>query len=359
MLESWSATPTNDRVREHALLCIAGRAFTQKRSYRGARQVCSRTCESQGFARERLDSLFYTPAYTLTIFSLKSTDVNTSTSDIFSDPGVWAANLFGRALVAVKAFLPDLVAGLVLLLVGWLAAWLLRGAILRFGRGLDALLSALQRRAGVSVARPRWSVAAVVASLAFWIVLAFTVIGTSEIFGLDDLAGWLRGLLGYLPTLLIGAAILFIGYLISSGLRDLIGGISVARGTRHGDILGQLVFGSVLVFALLLALGHLGLNVGLLENIIILAAAGLFGGTALAFGIGAADSVRNVMASHYLRRLYQPGQHVRFHDVDGQILELTPVGVLLETDSGQAFIQARSFLEAGAITVVPEEGDGD
>ena len=259
----------------------------------------------------------------------------------------------------MKAFAPDLLGAMVLLLVGWLGAWLLRVAILRFGRGLDVLLNTLQHRPGVGAARPRWSVVAVLANVAFWLVLVFTVIAASGILGLMGLADWLRGLLGYLPTLLISATIFFIGYLISSGLRDLIASVSSASGSRHGDVLGQLVSGSVLVFAMLLALGQLGLDVSLIEDIIMLAAAGLFGGTALAFGLGAADAVRNVMASHYLRRLYQPGQHIRFQDVQGEILELTPVGMLIETDTGQVFVPARSFLEAGAVTTETEEGDGD
>ena len=89
-------------------------------------------------------------------------------------------------------------------------------------------------------------------------------------------------------------------------------------------------------------------------TMIILAAAALFGSAALAFGLGASDAVRNVMASHYVRKAYNPGQRIRFLELEGEIREMTQVEVIVETSDGEARIPARHFLEHVALVIEEE-----
>lgn len=278
--------------------------------------------------------------------------------NLLTEPAAWAAEAGLQALAGVQAFLPRLLHAIVLLALAWAGAWLLRQVIRRFGKGLDRLLGSLRRTAGEDAGPPEWSVTAIVAGVAFWVVLALGIRNASEILGLVLLAGWLEGLLGYLPRLLIGGFILFIGYLVSRGLRDLLLGLSATRRLRYGGLLAQTLAGLILAFALLLALDELGLDAGLLKSILVIAFAALGGGAALAFGLGAAESVRDIMASHHLRAIYQPGVVVRVGGQEGEILEVTPVGVLLETAEGRTFIPARLFLERSAVVVDPEDDDG-
>ncbi len=278
--------------------------------------------------------------------------------NILNDSTAWAANLATRAYATFQAFLPDLLLALVQLLLGLVAAWLVRLIILRFGRGLDRLLSTLQIGSEVSVSRHNWPISAIAGNIIFWVIIAFSLVVASRTLDLAFMANWLQDVLSYLPRLLISAVILFIGNLISQGLRELINGYAHAHDLQHGSLLAQLAAGLVIIFALLLALDQLGLDVSLLENIIVLAFAAFFGGTALAFGLGAADSVRNIMASYYVRNQYQPGLHVRVDDLEGEILEMTSVAILLDTEAGQIMIPARLFMEKASVIIEPEEIDG-
>lgn len=257
--------------------------------------------------------------------------------------------------MALKSFVPNLLGALALLLIGWLTAFVLRWLIHRFGKGLDAILSVVHRWLGQEVSRPRWSVSSLAGNVVFWIVLAYTVSAAAEQLGLITFSNWVLGLLGYLPRVLISVFILFIGYLVSSGVRNIVVSVADSSGFQHGLALGHLALVLILAFTLLLALAQLGLDVSVFANIILLAAAALFGSAALAFGIGAGDAVRNVMASHYVRKSYRPGQRVRVQDVEGEILEMTQVAVIIETSGGEAWIPARRFLESIAVVVEDDE----
>ena len=271
--------------------------------------------------------------------------------NLIDNPGLWLEEVLVELTMALKSFVPNLLGALALLLIGWLTAFVLRWLIHRFGKGLDAILSVVHRWLGQEVSRPRWSVSSLVGNVVFWIVLAYTVSAAAEQLGLITFSNWVLGLLGYLPRVLISIFILFIGYLVSSGVRNIVVSVADSSGFQHGLALGHLALVLILAFTLLLALAQLGLDVSVFANIILLAAAALFGSAALAFGIGAGDAVRNVMASHYVRKSYRPGQRVRVQDVEGEILEMTQVAVIIETNGGEAWIPARHFLESIALVV--------
>jgi small-conductance mechanosensitive channel len=279
--------------------------------------------------------------------------------NLIDDPGLWFDEVIGELTLALKTFLPNLLGAVALLLIGWLAAFLVRWLILRFGKGLDAILAAVHRRLGQEVVQTRWSISTLVGNVSFWMTLAYAVSAAAEQIGLNTFASWVLGLLGYLPSLLISLFILFIGYLVAGGVRNLIVAVAESRGFQHGLSLGHLAAGLILAFALLLGLAQLGLDVTLFADIILLAAAALFASAALAFGIGASDAVRNVMASHYVRRAYRTGQQVRVDGLQGEILELTQVAVIVDTVDGEAWIPARRFLENVALIIEEDDGEHD
>ena len=248
-------------------------------------------------------------------------------ADLLEDPGLWFEQLGNELSDALVTFLPNLLIAFALLLVGWAGAFVLRWLIHRFGKGLDAIMKMVQRWLGHEVTRPRGSVSILIGNIAFWIMLVWVFSAAAEQLGLVALSNWILGLLGYLPSVLISMFILFIGYLISEGVRNFIVSMSESSGYQHGLTIGYLASGLVLAFTLLLSLAELGLDVTVLANIISLAAAALFGGIALAFGIGAGDSVRNVLASHYVRKAYRQGQRGRLSDIEGDIIEINEITV--------------------------------
>ena len=49
---------------------------------------------------------------------------------------------------------------------------------------------------------------------------------------------------------------------------------------------------------------------------------------------------------------------VRVGDIEGEILEITPTNVVVETDEGRAHIPARRFAEDVAVLLTGERDDG-
>jgi hypothetical protein len=82
----------------------------------------------------------------------------------------------------------------------------------------------------------------------------------------------------------------------------------------------------------LAAANHLGLQVELLEKLILIGFGGLAAGFALAFGLGGRDVMGGILSGYYLRQRFAAGDQVRLSDMEGTIREVGPVATVIETE---------------------------
>ena len=66
---------------------------------------------------------------------------------------------------------------------------------------------------------------------------------------------------------------------------------------------------------------------------------------ALAFGLGSATAVGNIIASHYVQQMFKAGQVVRVGDDEGSIREITPTSVILDSKDARVVVPAKRFSE--------------
>ena len=114
---------------------------------------------------------------------------------------------------------------------------------------------------------------------------------------------------------------------------------------------------AILVTALVLGISQIGIDVTLLVTLIAIVAAAGAGSIALAFALGARSFVSNLIGAHYLQQHYQPGQQARMGDVEGVIVELTPVSVVLATDAGRIIVPAKVFSDQVTAVLTEEVSD--
>jgi len=258
-----------------------------------------------------------------------------------------------RMLAQFVEFLPTLVGAIVVLVVGWLVARMLRSALRRFVRWLNSFFD---RRVGHDKARAlRFSPAVIqlLGNITFWLIILFAVTLTTRILGLVAFSAWLDRVVAYLPTLLAGGLIILAGLVISTLARDLTAAAVNSARLAHADVFARGVQGAILVMALVLGINQIGIDVTLLTTLIAILAAAVAGALALAFALGARSFVSNLIGSHYLQQQYAPGQWARIGDIEGEIVELTSVGIVLATGAGRVSFPAKVFNDA-PITLLPE-----
>ncbi len=240
--------------------------------------------------------------------------------------------------------LPNFFAAILLILVGWILARTMKALAIRTALLVDTMLPRLGLPSGVSRMRTARG-SAVAGSVMFWVVLLFFVTAATQVLGLQAFTDWLGKLIEYLPTLVAGLLILAAGWLMSGFAADLVQ--ATAKGLEPGqrDVLARIVRVSILVGAILVGADQIGIRITFLAIFVGAVAVTVGGGLALAVGLGAREHVANLISAHQLRGAYAVGQILRIGEHEGQLLEVTATGVIIETAEGRMVLPARMFSE--------------
>lgn len=273
----------------------------------------------------------------------------------------WSAALqdvLSAFLGKASQFFPKLVGAVLLLLVGWLIARLLRSIGTNIVMTVERVLSQSSiARSGASVRLPLVS-AKVLGGILFWLVLLFFVTAATEVMGLSIFTAWLAQLVAYLPTVAAGGLIIVVGVLASRMARQLVEAAAVGEVRAQRELLGRMVQAVILITAILVGADQIGIRVTFLVIMAAVVVAALVGAAALAVSLASRSYVANLIGSHYLRQTYSIGQQVRVDRYEGKILEMSATSLVLETRDGRVSLPAKLFNDAAIVLLIDRATDG-
>jgi hypothetical protein len=188
-------------------------------------------------------------------------------------------------------FLPNFLVAVIVLVVGWILAvsiskliksLLLSAKVDEFGNRLG--LDQISARTSVQM-----SVAGTIAWLVKWFILVAIFLAAADILGLDQISNFLRDVLGYIPDVVAGAAILMAGLLLARFLSRLVRHSVQAAGLGSADLLAAVTQWAIVVFTVLATLQQLGVAPAFVQTLYtgFIAMLAIAGG--LAFGMGGRD----------------------------------------------------------------------
>jgi small-conductance mechanosensitive channel len=267
----------------------------------------------------------------------------------------WTATLtesVSRVAIQILEYLPSVLGAVVLLLVGWGVARLLRYAT---GQITEKNLVRLAhtRPMDTRVQQPRSYSAApnIVSRIVFWVVVLFFVLAAAQVLDLEVVSSLLTSVTAYLPRLLAGLLILFIGLWFAEVTRAVLSRTSKKIGIEQNEVLGRLGQILVLLIVFSVAAGQIGIDNTLLVALVAILFGVTFGAIALAFSLGARTTIANLLAAQSIAQTYSPGDIIRIDDIEGKILRITRTSLILETHEGQTLIPAKRFSEQESVHI--------
>jgi Conserved TM helix len=211
-----------------------------------------------------------------------------------------------QGLDSFFGFLPNLIAFLVILVVGYLVAKLLSGVVRKALEkiGLDRALHESDAGRYVERVSPGARPSIGVGKVVFWLAMAFVVAVAIGALKIPAVTAFMNQVLGYLPNV-IAAIVIFVVAAAIAGAA----GAAVTKlmgDTATGKLVAAIVPTLILVIALFMVLNQLKIA----EEIVTITFAALLGslglGMALAFGLGGRD-----VAGRLLEDAYRKGQEER------------------------------------------------
>jgi hypothetical protein len=208
---------------------------------------------------------------------------------------------FNKFLGKVLTFLPNLLAMITILIVGFFIAWVLRVLLLRFLKAIQ--FDRVSERWGFSQVFSKggmaYSPTILISRFFFWVVVLITLILGINALEVAATQNFITHFFNYLPHLFAAILILVVGYLVAVFLGQAILIAAVNAQMESAKFLSRAVRWFIIVLSLTMALYHLGIA----EKVIIVAFTITFGGIvlalAIAFGWGGRELAKDFLERHY------------------------------------------------------------
>jgi hypothetical protein len=277
---------------------------------------------------------------------------------------------FGTALTdmwrSVLLFIPRAVAFIAILVVGWLVArFVLRvvnGALERVG--FDR---AVQRGGvGRALERTRYDASDILARLAYYAVLLFTLQLAFGVWGPNAISVLISGVVAWLPRAFVAIVIVVVAAAIASAVRDLITG--ALGGLSYGRLLANLVSIFIIALGVIAALNQVGIATTVTTPVLIAVLATVSGILIVGVGGGLVRPMQQRWEG-WLQRAASESQMVRERnqayaagrgDVERQMADRgaeTRTQVIPRTEESPAMSGARPQPGAGARSGVYQAGN--
>jgi hypothetical protein len=254
-------------------------------------------------------------------------------------------------------FLPNLVNGVIILVVGYFIAsifrWLLAVILKRLK--FDPLIersgvAGTLRGLGVKTAPSELFARTIFAFL----LLSFLITAT-DLMGLGAVSKLLQGLLDFLPNILAALILFLLGGIAAQFVGNVVRAAGEANGLSYAARAGQFVQQLLSIFVVILALGQLRIDTAILVTAITITIAAFGLALSLAIGLGARGIVSHIMAGFYMRQRLPSGRPVVVGDIVGTVGAVGGVNTTVRTTEGEVVIPNTLLLE----TIVRSPGTAE
>ena len=194
-----------------------------------------------------------------------------------------------RALLQqVGAFMPRLALAIAVLFVGWLVAKAFRFSVVKALRALN--FHVLTERAGIDGFLQQGGTEKDTTELFGWIAYALVILASLIIafnsLGLTQVTDLLGRVLLFVPRLLVALLVVVFGSYFARFAGNAVQSYCRGAEISDGELLGRVMQYGVMVFVVLLAVDHLDIGGGLIQQTFLILLAGIVVALSLAFGIG-------------------------------------------------------------------------
>lgn len=205
---------------------------------------------------------------------------------------------FQTVWLGLLHLLPSILAAIVVLIVGWLAASGL-GKIVQRAIEITKIDEAIDKAGldrSLSDAGIDFNLAKLIAWLAKWFVIVVVLIAVADILNLTQITDFLQRVALFIPNIIIAVVILLVGFVLGNFTYKVVEkAVTASKLSSTAGVLATLAKWSIIVFSFLAALSHLNIAKELIQTLFtgLVGMLALAGG--LAFGLGGKDEAKEIL----------------------------------------------------------------
>lgn len=197
----------------------------------------------------------------------------------------------GTMFNSVAGFLPKLVSALVILLIGYIVAKIVKNVLVRVLRAVK--FNDVADKVGIngfmSKAGLKSDASGILGKMGYWMVMLTTLILFFNNLGLPEVSGLLQDAISFIPKILVGCILLIVGMYAADFLRDMAVAALKGGGFESPNLVGNIVYGGVMFLVVSMVLNQIGVGGDIVNTLVTSVLGGLSVAVAIAFGLGGRD----------------------------------------------------------------------
>ncbi|MFA5388142.1 MAG: hypothetical protein WC312_00105 [Candidatus Omnitrophota bacterium] len=194
-------------------------------------------------------------------------------------------------LVRAATFLPTLIGILVILVVGWIIAAVLKNVVVKLLKMIQfdtasekSGLADVLRRGGI-----KNTLSELMGGLVYWIVMLLVFMTALNALGMTVVASLLDKVILYIPNVIAAIFIISLGIFFASIVGSIVMTASMNAGIKQAKLLSQVTQTVIVIFAVIMTLEQLSIATAILNTTITVLLGSIGLAFALAVGIGSKD----------------------------------------------------------------------
>lgn len=193
----------------------------------------------------------------------------------------------------VVRFVPNLIVAIIIVAIGWIVGTIIGRAIAQIFRSVK--VDEALKKTGADEALQRGGMhlnsGAFVGGLVKWFIIVVFLVGAFEVLGLEQVNLFLQEVvLTYLPRVIVAALVLLAAGVLGDVMEKVVVAGARAAHFRWAALSGTVVRWAIWIFAILVALAHLGIAAPFVQTLFTGVVIALSLALGLSFGLGGQDA---------------------------------------------------------------------
>ena len=200
-------------------------------------------------------------------------------------------------LVRAATFLPTLIGILVILIVGWIVAAILKNLVVKLLKVIQfdtasekSGLSDVLRKGGI-----KNTLSELIGGLIYWVVMLLVFMAALNALGMTVVASLLDKVILYIPNVIAAIFIISLGIFFASIIGSIVMTTSMNAGIKQGKLLSQVTQTVIVIFAAIMTLEQLNIATTVLTTTITVLLGSMGLAIAIAVGLGSKDIAGKLM----------------------------------------------------------------
>ncbi len=250
--------------------------------------------------------------------------------------------------------IPNLLGGIIVLLIVLLLARLISGGIERLLRTIsfDKFAERVHITRFLQQANITVSPSFIIGRFIYWVFILLIISSAAETLNWIPVSYQIQRFLEYLPHFVTAVIILIVGWYFATVIRDFLRRSMGSLGISAGRVLSTAIYYLLFIMIALTALEQARVDTRILSTNLLIIISSVMLAAAISYGFASRDVLSNILAGFFNKRTFQKGMTIEVDGVRGVIMDVTNISITLQVNENERVVIPSQILLNNKVKII-------